>query len=163
MIAAVRTMPLTLLRTATMYSKILIPLDGSPRAEAILPHALDVARHCRARVVLVQVVEAEIANLSAFDFLPGVNVDALKRQVEQADIYLSAVLRQFQVQGIEGEIYIKPGAVVRGILEVARELEVDLVAMASHGHTGLVRVFYGSVTAGILHHIDRPLLLVRAQ
>ena len=44
----------------------------------------------------------------------------------------------------------------------ARE-NADLIAMASHGRTGLGRVFYGSVAAGVLHRADRPLLLIRAQ
>lgn len=146
-----------------MYKKILIPLDGSPRAETIFPHASDIARRYQARVVLVQVVEAEIANLSAFDLLPNINADELAQQVTRAETYLADVLQRFQAQGIQGETYVKPGPVVRGILEVARELDIDLIAMASHGRTGLSRVFYGSVAAGILQRIDRPLLLIRAQ
>lgn len=145
-----------------MYRKILIPLDGSPDAEAIFPHALDIARRYQARVVLVQVVGAEIANLSAFDFLPQVNTDELKQQVERADSYLSGVLKRFQAQGVQGEIYIKPGPVVQGILEVAQELEVDLIAMVGHGRTALARVFDRSAAAGILQHSDCPLLLIRA-
>jgi nucleotide-binding universal stress UspA family protein len=53
--------------------------------------------------------------------------------------------------------------VVTCILEEAVRKNVDLIAMASHGRTGLARAFYGSVAAGILHQADRPLLLVRAQ
>ena len=49
------------------------------------------------------------------------------------------------------------------ILDIAVEEEVDLLAMASHGRSGLSRVFYGSVSAGVLQRIDRPLLLVRSQ
>jgi nucleotide-binding universal stress UspA family protein len=40
--------------------------------------------------------------------------------------------------------------------------EADLIAMASHGRSGLSRVFYGSVAAGVLHRVDRPLLLIRS-
>ncbi|MCB0130889.1 MAG: universal stress protein, partial [Caldilineaceae bacterium] len=47
-------------------------------------------------------------------------------------------------------------------LDVAERENADLVAMASHGRTGLARVFYGSVAAGLLHAADRPLLVVRA-
>jgi nucleotide-binding universal stress UspA family protein len=47
-------------------------------------------------------------------------------------------------------------------LDVAAREEVNLIAMTSHGRTGLARVFYGSVAAGVLHQADRPLLLVRA-
>ena len=41
--------------------------------------------------------------------------------------------------------------------------DADLIAMASHGRTGLARVFYGSVATGVLHKVDRPLLLIRAE
>jgi nucleotide-binding universal stress UspA family protein len=53
--------------------------------------------------------------------------------------------------------------VVDTIIQTAKEHAVDLVAMASHGRTGLERVFYGSVAAGVLQSVDRPLLLVRSR
>jgi nucleotide-binding universal stress UspA family protein len=53
--------------------------------------------------------------------------------------------------------------VVEGIIAVAASEEVDLIAMASHGRGGLARVFYGSVAAGVLQRIDRPLLLIRSR
>jgi nucleotide-binding universal stress UspA family protein len=55
------------------------------------------------------------------------------------------------------------GPVVEAILTTAECEKVDLIAMASHGRTGLAQVFYGSVAAGVLNRIDRPLLLVRSQ
>ena len=58
---------------------------------------------------------------------------------------------------------IKIGIPVTTILEMAEQENADLIAMASHGRTGLARVFYGSVTAGIMQQVDRPLLLIRAQ
>jgi nucleotide-binding universal stress UspA family protein len=54
------------------------------------------------------------------------------------------------------------GPIVEEIINIADRENVDLIAMASHGRTGLPRAFYGSVAAGILHRIDRPLLLVRS-
>jgi nucleotide-binding universal stress UspA family protein len=46
---------------------------------------------------------------------------------------------------------------------VADREQADLIAMASHGRTGLARVFYGSVASGVLNQADRPLLLIRTQ
>jgi nucleotide-binding universal stress UspA family protein len=51
---------------------------------------------------------------------------------------------------------------VEEIINRAERSKVDLIAMASHGRTGLSRVFYGSVAAGILHKVDRPLFLIRS-
>jgi nucleotide-binding universal stress UspA family protein len=49
------------------------------------------------------------------------------------------------------------------ILDVAAKENADLIALASHGRSGLARVFYGSVASAILQRADRPLLLIRAQ
>jgi nucleotide-binding universal stress UspA family protein len=65
-------------------------------------------------------------------------------------------------QGVQARSRILRGEAVRSIIDIANEEDVDLVAMASHGRTGLARVFYGSVANGVLHQIDRPLLLIRA-
>ncbi|MCB0075487.1 MAG: universal stress protein, partial [Caldilineaceae bacterium] len=58
---------------------------------------------------------------------------------------------------------VEQGPIVRTILDVAERENADLIAMASHGRSGLARVFYGSVAAGVLQSADRPLLIVRAQ
>ena len=55
---------------------------------------------------------------------------------------------------------IKP--FVEAIIKTAEREKADLIALTSHGRTGLSRVFYGSVAAGVLHRIDRPLLLIRS-
>jgi nucleotide-binding universal stress UspA family protein len=52
---------------------------------------------------------------------------------------------------------------VEAIIDAAEREGADLIALASHGRTGLANVFYGSVAAGVLHRIDRPLLLVRSR
>jgi len=53
--------------------------------------------------------------------------------------------------------------IVDAICETAELEKVDLIAMASHGRTGAARVFYGSVAAGVLHRVDRPLLIIRSR
>lgn len=145
-----------------MYKKILVPLDGSPHAEKILPHALEMARRYQAQLLLVQVIDAEIANLTAFDYLPEVKVGELHQQVVDARTYLQSQQLLLQKQGITSEIYIKPGGVIKGILEVASDEDVDLIAMSTHGRTGLTQLLYGSVAAGVLQGSKCPLLLVRS-
>jgi len=53
--------------------------------------------------------------------------------------------------------------VVDAILQSAEQEKVDLIAMSSHGRGGLARVFYGSVAAGLLQRVDRPLLIIRSR
>jgi nucleotide-binding universal stress UspA family protein len=91
------------------------------------------------------------------------DINQIERITEEAKVYLHGLQGELQAKGIEAETLIDNGPVVTCILEEAVRKNVDLIAMASHGRTGLARAFYGSVAAGILHQADRPLLLVRAQ
>lgn len=145
-----------------MYSKILVPLDGSTRAETILPHAVSLASKYRAKLILLQVVEPIVAMVTPYDMVPYVDNEAAERQLQEARGYLASKEGELRGQGIEVKTIVESGPVVTAILDVAEREKADLIAMASHGRTGLSRVFYGSVAAGILHKADRPLLLIRA-
>ncbi|MGW8318575.1 MAG: universal stress protein [Candidatus Promineifilaceae bacterium] len=146
-----------------MYKKILVPLDGSPRAEAILPHVEDLASCFGATIVFVRIVEPNIVYASPYDVSPELNAEEAERRIEEVNAYLIEVEERFQAKGIATKRRVEYGPVVLAISDVAAGEEVDLIAMASHGRTGLARVFYGSVAAGILHRVDRPVLLVRSQ
>ncbi len=146
-----------------MYKKILVPLDGSERAEAILPHVEDLASCYQATVIFLQVIEPHILYSSPYDAYPELNLDEADRRGEMVEAYLAELESKFQAAGIQTKRRVEQGPVVLTILEVATNEDVDLIAMASHGRTGLARVFYGSVAAGVLNRIDRPLLLIRSQ
>ena len=145
-----------------MYSTILVPLDGSKRAEAILCHAEDLARHYDAKVILLQVVEPVPLGVGlegAYTVLP----EDFERWTKQAESYLAALQGGFREKGIEARTCVASGPVVDVIIRAAEREGADLIAMASHGRTGLSQVFYGSVAAGVLHRVDRPLLLIRSR
>ncbi|MBN2043553.1 MAG: universal stress protein [Anaerolineales bacterium] len=146
-----------------MYKKILVPLDGSKRAETILQHVEELALKYQAEVFLLQVVEPQIVYASPHGF-PIVNIEELsyEAQEKEAVAYLSGLEAKLRKKNIEAKSVIEYGQVAHSIIKVARREEIDLIAMASHGRTGLSHVFYGSVAASVLHLIDRPLLLVRA-
>jgi len=147
-----------------MYRNILVPLDGSPRAEAILPHAEDLARRYGARVILLSVDE-EPALLLERDEVVDLQAYLEQRRRRRAEIerYLQRIIDAWKDKGIPADKQVCQGPVVACITETARREQIDLVAMASHGAGGWERTFYGSVAAGVLQQIDRPLLLVRAQ
>lgn len=146
-----------------MYKKILVLLDGSLRAEAILPHVESMASCYLAKVILLQVLEPSMLYTSPYDAYPELNLADAEIREPQAESYLLQVEERFREQGIDVDHRVEQGPVVSSILEAAAEEEADLVAMVSHGRTGLARVFYGSTAAGVLNRIDRPLLLVRSQ
>jgi nucleotide-binding universal stress UspA family protein len=143
-----------------MYKRILAPLDGSKRAEAILPHVEEIALAGKATVVFLQVIEASQVVVGAeFVFQSPEDYDALQKN---AEAYLNGIKGTFQEKRIDTRIHISHGPIVEAIIETADSEDADLIAIASHGRTGLSRVFYGSVAAGVLHRIDRPLLVVRS-
>lgn len=145
-----------------MYNTILVPLDGSPRAEKILAHVESLAQKFGAKVVLLQVIEPNVAMVTPYDMVPYYDPVEAERITDEAQSYLGAKEAELKGAGIDTKSITESGPVVSVILDVAERERADLIAMASHGRTGLGRVFYGSVAEGILHKADRPLLLIRA-
>ena len=145
-----------------MYNKILVPLDGSQRAETILGHVKPLALGWGAQVLLLQVVESSM--IMGYEGMSvTIQENELTQLREQVEHYLAGMAENLEKAGISAEAKVILGPVVEGIIETANTENADLVAMASHGRTGLSRVFYGSVAAGVLNRIDRPLLLIRTQ
>jgi nucleotide-binding universal stress UspA family protein len=146
-----------------MYKTILVPLDGSARAERILPFVEELAQKFESRVIFMQIIEPSVVMVSPYDIAPYNVAEEMKSHMEEGQKYLAGIEGAFRSKGIETKSYIQDGPVVPTVLDMAERENADLIAMASHGRTGLSRVFYGSVAAGILHRADRPLLLIRAQ
>jgi nucleotide-binding universal stress UspA family protein len=146
-----------------MYKKILVPLDGSKRAETILPHVEELALNFKAQVVFLHVIEPHYVFTSPHGF-NMYNIEEISHEAntKQAKTYLAGLAGEFREKGIKAKTYVEDGPVSHTILNIAEREEADLIAMASHGRTGLSQVFYGSVAASLLHSVDRPLLLIRA-
>ena len=151
-----------------MYKLILVPLDGSRRAEAILPHAEQLAHSYGSEIVFLRVFE--IPHLTSrladsrndFEALPHLSNDELQALVENARSYLEGLCRRMADIGIRARYEVEYGPIAATIINTAVEEQADLIAMASHGSSGLQGVYYGSVAAGVLQRVDRPLLIVRA-
>jgi nucleotide-binding universal stress UspA family protein len=151
-----------------MYKTILVPLDGSKRAEAILPHIEEMAAHYGSSVVFLRVFEIpHITPVMAvsddeYEALPHLGREQLQDLVTDAQNYLSGLCQQMTAQDISGRYLVEYGPVAATIINTAVRENADLIAMASHGSSGLEGVYYGSVAAGVLQRVDRPLLIVRA-
>ena len=147
-----------------MYQTILVPLDGSKRAEAILPHVEEMALRYGAKVVLLKVDDPAI--LLGWDEVIDLHryTAERKRQRKDTESYLAKIQEKLRGKGIDSETLVKNNSlVVKEILNTAEGVSADILAMASHGHGGAARTFYGSVAAGVLSNIDRPLLLIRSR
>ncbi len=145
-----------------MYETILVPLDGSKRAEAILLHVEELAQRYDAKVVFVRVLEP-LPYVAGPEGMPiTLREQELEQRRNEAEEYIKARSGEFREKGIETKGVIFQGPVVEAITDAAERENADLIAIASHGRSGLSQCFYGSVAAGVLHRVDRPLLVVRS-
>jgi nucleotide-binding universal stress UspA family protein len=145
-----------------MYKKILVPLDGSKRAEMIRPHVRSLASRYEATVFLLRVIEHTYNNGIGETF-SSISKEAFNAKLKESESYLDGIASKFRDKGITCKTLVAHGRVVEKIIETANTEDVDLVAMTSHGRGGLTRIFYGSVAAGILNQVDRPLFIVRSR
>lgn len=145
-----------------MISTILVPLDGSGRAESILTHVETLARCTGASILLMRVVEPVPAIVASHDAWPQLYLDQIDREMADARAYLDSRQKQLAQKGFTVDVHVVHGSIVPSILDLAAEKDASLIALASHGRSGLGSAFYGSVAAGLLHRADRPLYLIRA-
>ena len=148
-----------------MYNKILVPLDHSKRSETILPYVEELARRFQATLILLSIIEPPPVVAEPYGGLSSyaLYLDEIPRYTSEAKSYLTGIAAELSKGQIQSKVFVEQGPAVQAILAVAKREQVDLIALASHGRSGLARVFYGSVAAGVLHQTEWPLLLIRSQ
>jgi len=148
-------------RETTLCRQILVPLDGSHLAERILPVVTAVARALDSHVTLFQVPIAYVSSSMTGDWYLPVQ-GALETADRDAQAYLDDVAARLAAEGLGATTALSVGSVAACIVEYAEAHQVDLIAMCTHGRTGLARWALGSVTDRVLRAGSKPLLLVRA-
>jgi nucleotide-binding universal stress UspA family protein len=138
-----------------MFKRILVPLDGSVRAERALPVAARIARASGGTVVLVRAVSLP----AGLDPVPRLLLT--ESADEQAAHYLARIAQSSDLAGIEVETMAVFGRSASDILEVARTRNIDLIVLCSHGYTGFTRWRLGSVAEEVAHHAPVPVLVLR--
>jgi len=142
-----------------MFEKILVPLDGSPLAQGILPYVTLLARGFRSRVTLFHAAETPL-DRQAPEQKSYVN-ETMERIRPLAENYLEGVAPELRREGLEVDTKVVEGKATEQIVEFAEQQNVDLIAMSTHGRSGLTRWVAGSVVDRLLRASRRPLLLVR--
>jgi nucleotide-binding universal stress UspA family protein len=139
--------------------RILVPLDGSALGEAALGPARDWADRLRAELLLVEVVA-----WPPYSYIDGAEALALDpdEMVAESETYLAGVARRCNTDRTPVRYRALLGRPIpTTIAQVASEEQVDLIAMATHGRSGVARLVLGSVATGTLQRADVPVLLVR--
>lgn len=146
-----------------MYNRILVPLDGSEVAEQVLPPVIELARCTGAEIVLLRVTDLRVYEylMPAPEFGARVNEQAR----DEARQYLSRVSAELRALGLKvrTQMVHESTVVYSTILNTAKELGVDLIAMSTHGRSGLARMVLGSVADDVIRHAELPVFLVRPQ
>lgn len=144
-----------------MFKRMLIPLDGSPTAEQVLPWAKTIAARLSSTVMLFQAIEPVRDELMVNGERLGAE-DQVELVRSSALTYLKTLRQDFAGTSLVTECHVGAGAPAEAILEFAEMAHVDLIAMATHGRTGMQRWVYGSVADKVLSSALHPVLLVRA-
>ena len=133
-----------------VYKKILVTIDCSPVDDAILRHVAALARQNDAQVYLLHVVHSH-------------TLDQDRALREQAQMCLETYRATLQAQGVQAHLAIRSGEPDTEILDEIGAKDYDLVAMATHGHTFLGDLLFGSVSHSLKHKIGIPLLLLKSE
>jgi nucleotide-binding universal stress UspA family protein len=141
-----------------MYKKILVPLDGSPLAEAVLPHAQSLAKSEGAEIVLLRVTVTPDADLFVRNPIEGEHI--VKVMEEEAQSYMEAEVSKLKNEGANVTGITRDGMVPETILDVAEETHADVIAMSTHGRTGVQRWLMGSVADRVVHYSHIPVMLI---
>jgi nucleotide-binding universal stress UspA family protein len=145
-----------------MFKRILIPLDGSKRAEEALPMGAYLARMTGASLLLVKVIAPELLYTGLYPTVPGYVAEQVHTtSLTDAETYLKHVIRISKLEDISVSTEVIIGIPDATIVQVAGEHQADLIVMRSQGQTGVARWFFGSVAQYVLRHSPVPVLVMR--
>jgi nucleotide-binding universal stress UspA family protein len=142
-----------------VYKRALVPLDGSVVAEGIIPFILDIAGPLDMEVVLVRVVVP--IPPTVVEGSRHVEVEDVEKRRLEAEEYLKAIAAELRAKGVRVQIMVRRGETTLEIQAAAREAGADLIAMTTHGRSGLGRLLFGSVAEAVLRQSEVPVFLMR--
>jgi nucleotide-binding universal stress UspA family protein len=149
-----------------MLKRILVPLDGSPLAESAVAVAARIAHTSDGTIVLLRVISIP-TTYTAYNYgsdmaqSPELAQEFIDIEQENAEKYLAEIAGLDILTGIKVEPTVTPGIAGMAILDTAKEENVDLIVMSSHGETGFKRLALGNVTQHVSRHSPVPVLVLR--
>jgi nucleotide-binding universal stress UspA family protein len=152
-----------------MFKKVLVCLDGSPLAEQILPYIAGDSRSFK-KIVLLKVIPRPGVHIPFG--VPGETAGPLQtknmlehfeKDLEETPDYLEGKAQPLRDIGLDVECVVLEGAPTETIIDYAHDNDIGLIAIATHGHSGLRHITLGSTAEYVLKHSGLPLLMVTPQ
>lgn len=144
-----------------MFRNILVPLDGSARAERALPVAARIAQVSGGTVVLLRVVRFSTEFVPYPTVAPWTIQTINKADLAEVRNYLERITGMNSLIGVHTETAVIEGQAADTILSAVETHHIDLIVLCSHGYTGMKRWALGSVAEKVAHHAPVPVLLLR--
>ena len=150
---------------AATLKSIVVPLDGSKLAETVLPRAVELAKKLSLEIVLTRAYQIPLSSYGVADAAYIPNPNALMNVVkEEAGAYLETKVNELRQTGVEKvSSILLVGSGADEIIDLARTTPDNLIAMCTHGRSGVKRWALGSVTEKVVRHSGDPVLVVRAE
>ena len=149
-----------------MFNHLLVPLDGSPLAEAALPAATEMASKFNSKITLAWVIQPpHLIMTAASGSVYAQLLTEMRNQSEQdAHSYLRSHKDLLRQQGYNVQAIVTEGEnIADALLEVTADQEIDTIIMSTHGRGGISRWVFGSVADKVLRQAEVPVLLIRAK
>lgn len=141
---------------------ILFPTDFSECGNFALSYATSLARTFGAKIICVNVIEPIVPTVGYTGMSEALPITDISEQLEDsAERELPKLAECDECAGVDIEELIVHGEAATEIVRVAKEREVDLIVIASHGRTGLGRILFGSTAEAVVRHATCPVLVVK--
>ncbi|MFO7996058.1 MAG: universal stress protein [Dehalococcoidia bacterium] len=149
-----------------MFEKILVCLDGSKLAEQILPYATEQALRFNGKLVLLQVMTMPGSAYVGVEGIHAGMADIMEEEIQRRETeikaYLDGIAGPLLKKGMALErVILRPSPAGPAIVGYARDNAIDLICMATHGHSGVRRIVVGSVADHVLRESGLPVLLIK--
>ena len=142
-----------------MFTKILVPLDGSEIAAKVLPKVVELAKAFKAKVTLFHVCYSGVGAMMG-QATPGVIKSAAAQEQKFCDTFLAKAGNDLKNQGLDADWACPDGVPAREIIAFAQAKGYDLIVMGTHG-AGEVAWYMGGVADKVASHATVPVLLLR--
>ncbi|TCM69948.1 nucleotide-binding universal stress UspA family protein [Acinetobacter calcoaceticus] len=143
------------------YQHILVPVDGSETALAVVNHAAALAKTFNSKVTVVQVMTLDPYIASEY-FAAGQSNQLIERARSFIQDNIDKAKQQFEAEGVEVETRLLEGESIHlAIAEAVETLKADLVVISSHGRSGIKKLILGSVAQNLITELKVPVLVVK--